>query len=137
MIRLVTAFFALALSPSLANAQGWPAIAPTAPTFSDVPPDHWAYGFIETLVAHHVVSGYADGTFRARDSVTRTVVQNVARLLQTAGCAVDILDFEREPLALYNPDTSHETPAYAALKALGISSRDIRDDVLKSAPAEA
>jgi FMN reductase len=29
---------------------------------------------------------------------------------------VDILDFEHEPLALYNPDTAHEAPAFAALR---------------------
>jgi NAD(P)H-dependent FMN reductase len=50
-------------------------------------------------------------------SVTGTVLRHVARQLQDAGCAVDILDFAKEPLALYNPDTAHETPAYAALRA--------------------
>lgn len=49
-------------------------------------------------------------------SVTSTVLQHVARQLQQAGCAVDILDFAKEPLALYNPETAHEGPAYAALR---------------------
>ena len=30
---------------------------------------------------------------------------------------MDILDFEKEPLALYNPDTAHEGPAFSALRA--------------------
>ena len=52
-----------------------------------------------------------------KKSVTRCVIQHVAKKLQTDGSTVDILDFEKEPLALYNPDTAHEGPAYAALRA--------------------
>ena len=52
-----------------------------------------------------------------RDSVTRVVVRHVARQLQTSGCAVDVLDFEKEPLALYNPDTAHDLPGYTQLQA--------------------
>jgi NAD(P)H-dependent FMN reductase len=52
-----------------------------------------------------------------RDSVTRTVIHHAAAELRAAGCAVDILDFEREPLALYNPDTAHDLPGYAELQA--------------------
>jgi FMN reductase len=50
------------------------------------------------------------------DSVTRVVVHHVAAQLRTAGCAVDVLDFLKEPLALYNPDTAHELPGYAELQ---------------------
>ena len=52
-----------------------------------------------------------------RASVTRAVVCHVARQLQAAGCAVDVLDFEKEPLALYNPDTAHGLPGYSELQA--------------------
>jgi NAD(P)H-dependent FMN reductase len=52
-----------------------------------------------------------------RDSVTRVVVCHVAQALQAAGCAVDVLDLEKEPLALYNPDTAHNLPGYAELQA--------------------
>ncbi len=52
-----------------------------------------------------------------RDSVTRTVVQHVAKALNVAGCAVDILDFEKEPLALYNPDVAHDLPGYPELQS--------------------
>jgi len=52
-----------------------------------------------------------------RDSVTRVVIRHVAEQLQTAGCNVDFLDFEKEPLALYNPDTAHDLPGYAELQA--------------------
>jgi NAD(P)H-dependent FMN reductase len=52
-----------------------------------------------------------------RDSVTRIVVNEVARQLQAAGCPVDVLDFQKEPMALYNPDTAHDLPGYAELQA--------------------
>lgn len=52
-----------------------------------------------------------------RDSVTRIVINDVARRLQATGCAVDVLDFLQEPLALYNPDTAHELPGYPELQA--------------------
>ena len=52
-----------------------------------------------------------------RDSVTRVVVRHVAQQLEAAGCAVDVLDFDKEPLALYNPDTTHDMPGYAELQA--------------------
>jgi NAD(P)H-dependent FMN reductase len=52
-----------------------------------------------------------------RESVTRVVVLRVAQQLQAAGCAVDVLDFEKESLALYNPDTAHNSPGYAELQA--------------------
>jgi FMN reductase len=52
-----------------------------------------------------------------RESVTRVVVRHVAQRLQAAGCAVDVLDFKRESLALYNPDTAHDSPGYAELQA--------------------
>ncbi len=52
-----------------------------------------------------------------RASVTRVVVQQVAERLRAAACAVDILDFLQEPMALYNPDTAHELPGYAELQS--------------------
>ena len=52
-----------------------------------------------------------------RDSVTRVDVRPVAQQLQSVGCTVDVLDFEREPIALYNPDTTRDLPGYAELQA--------------------
>lgn len=52
-----------------------------------------------------------------RGSITRVVVHHVAERLQEVGCVVDVLDFLKEPLALYNPDTAHELPEYAKLQA--------------------
>ena len=52
-------------------AAGWTLVSPPNPTFSDVPANSPYYTFVETAVAHNVVSGYADGTFRPFNNVTR------------------------------------------------------------------
>jgi NAD(P)H-dependent FMN reductase len=52
-----------------------------------------------------------------KDSVTRAVIHYVAEGLRKSGCAVDVLDFLKEPLALYNPDIAYDLPGFAQLKA--------------------
>lgn len=39
--------------------------------FDDVPASHWAYTYIYDLAGRGVISGYADGTFRSENLVTR------------------------------------------------------------------
>ncbi|MEP6663779.1 MAG: NAD(P)H-dependent oxidoreductase, partial [Verrucomicrobiota bacterium] len=51
-----------------------------------------------------------------RESVTRTVLADINGKLEKAGCTIDVVDFEREPLPLYNPDVSYDAPAFPALK---------------------
>lgn len=51
-----------------------------------------------------------------RDSVTRVVVGDAARQLAQRGCDVDVLDFQKDPLPLYNPNTSYDAPSFPALK---------------------
>jgi len=51
-----------------------------------------------------------------RASVTRAVVLRVAEGLRAEGCIVDALDFETEPLPLYNPDTAYGAPGFDALQ---------------------
>lgn len=51
--------------------EGWPLDVSGGPHFSDVPPDNPFYSYIETALAHGVISGYSDGTFRWYDNVTR------------------------------------------------------------------
>jgi len=43
-------------------------------TFKDVSPNHWAYNEIETAVRLGFLQGYADGTFRPDEPVTRAEV---------------------------------------------------------------
>jgi hypothetical protein len=52
-------------------ARGLPLSLPATPTFRDVPPSDWAYGYIEAAAAHAIVSGYPDGTFRPTAAATR------------------------------------------------------------------
>ncbi|MGI8966876.1 MAG: NADPH-dependent FMN reductase [Limisphaerales bacterium] len=51
-----------------------------------------------------------------KTSVTRVVIVSLAEKLCAAHCEVDILDFQKEPLALYNPDTAHAAPGFALLQ---------------------
>ena len=50
-----------------------------------------------------------------RDSVIRIALNHVARRLQADGCVVDVLDLQTEPLPLYNPDSSYDTPEFEAM----------------------
>lgn len=56
---------------------------------------------------------------------TRVVVEEVAERLKKAGAHVDLLDFQEDPLPLFNPETSYAAPGYAALQK-----RVARADVL-------
>jgi photosystem II stability/assembly factor-like uncharacterized protein len=56
----------------IANAAGiLDPIPPNRQTFSDVPPGHTFWVYIERLSARGIVGGYADGTFRPDNWVTR------------------------------------------------------------------
>ncbi len=50
---------------------GWPPYSPFYPTFSDVPLDSPYFQYVETAHLYGVINGYADGTFRPGESVTR------------------------------------------------------------------
>src|SRR3954454_22977545 len=52
-------------------AESWTIYVPSTPTFTDVPTDHPFYQYIETAYHNSIVSGYADGTFRPGNNVTR------------------------------------------------------------------
>jgi len=58
----------------LVGAMGWALQTPQTPTFNDAGTDFWAYSYIETAVAHGVISGYDDGSFRPYKDVTRAQV---------------------------------------------------------------
>ncbi len=62
------------LTKMLVLAEEWTTIAPLQPTFDDVGQGHTFYRFIETAHARGIISGYADGTFRPDDFVTRAQV---------------------------------------------------------------
>jgi hypothetical protein len=55
----------------LVLARGWLPLFPSYPTFTDVQPDAWEYGYVEMAASMGVVGGYVDSTFRPGASVTR------------------------------------------------------------------
>ncbi|HYP40639.1 MAG TPA: S-layer homology domain-containing protein [Chloroflexia bacterium] len=64
----------------LVLARGWEVIYPLMPTFNDVPPGDWAYGYVETAASHRVVGGYSDGSFRPGYSITRAQLSKMLAL---------------------------------------------------------
>jgi hypothetical protein len=49
-----------------------PVVTPSGtPTFNDVLPGSPFFDFVETAAANNIVSGYADGTYRPNNNVTR------------------------------------------------------------------
>lgn len=53
---------------------------PDSPSFSDVPPTHWAYQYIEGCRAMNLVDGYLDGSFRPENTITRSEALKVCVL---------------------------------------------------------
>lgn len=51
------------------------------------------------------------------DSVNRVVIGHLVTLMTSPDCAIDLLDLQKEPLDLYNPDTAYEHPGFPKLKA--------------------
>jgi hypothetical protein len=68
----------------LVLGKGWPLQLPRTPTFSDVAADYWAYSYIETAVAHVVIDGFADGTFRPDQAVSRAQLAKMVTLTAQA-----------------------------------------------------
>jgi len=81
------------------------------PTFSDVPPDYWAYKQIEYAVSQSVVDGYEDGTYQPSLTVDRgQMAVYIARALVAPTGEAAIADPE-PPFAF--PDVPGEDNAWA------------------------
>jgi len=63
-------------------AEGWSIDTSGGPHFSDVPQSNPFYGYIETAYHHEVISGYADGTFRWGNDVTRAQLSKIVVVAQ-------------------------------------------------------
>lgn len=61
----------------------WPLINPPTPSFTDVQPDAALYQFVETAVAHGIISGYSDATFHPNDHATRAQISKILNLAIT------------------------------------------------------
>jgi hypothetical protein len=57
-------------------AEGWTLTCPTQ-HFTDVPPSDPFFCYVETAYSHSVISGYADGTFRPGNNVTRAQLSKI------------------------------------------------------------
>jgi hypothetical protein len=60
--------------------EGWTLVNPTRATFSDVERDNAFYTYIETAVQHGILGGYADGTFKPFNDVTRGQITKIVVL---------------------------------------------------------
>lgn len=58
------------------------------------------------------------------------MIKHIADELQKAGCTVDVLDFKKEPLALFDPDTTYQLPGYTELQRRG----DLADVIILATP---
>jgi hypothetical protein len=65
------------LTKIVVEAAGWLPYTPPAATFSDVPPSHPFYVYIETAYQHHIIQGYSDGTFRPFGDATRGQIAKI------------------------------------------------------------
>ncbi len=58
------------------------AASSTGANFSDLPTNHWAYGYISAVVNAGLFNGYPDGTFRPDQSITRAELSKVMVLMR-------------------------------------------------------
>ncbi|MGN6562246.1 MAG: S-layer homology domain-containing protein, partial [Thermomicrobiales bacterium] len=85
------------LAKFVANAAGYQdAIPANQQTFGDVPSTSPFWVFVERVAAHGVVGGYADGTFRPNNNVTRG---QVAKFVSNAAGYQDAIPATRQTFA--------------------------------------
>ena len=51
-----------------------------------------------------------------KSSITRVAINHLAKKLSADGCSVHVLDFEKDPLPLFNPNTVRDQDYYPILK---------------------
>jgi plastocyanin len=81
---------AATLTPSPSGTAPIPTVCST--TFSDVPESHTFYPFVRCLACRGIISGYADGTFRPGNDITRgqiaKAVSNAAGFNESPGAQI-------------------------------------------------
>jgi hypothetical protein len=71
------------------QVQSWALLNPASATFVDVPTGSTFFTYIETAVCHHILGGYADGTFQPNNNAFRGQIAKIVYLAvtdTTAGC---------------------------------------------------
>ncbi|MFB1082178.1 S8 family serine peptidase [Jeotgalibacillus sp. JSM ZJ347] len=89
-------------------------IAAPVLTFSDTPPEHWAYEPIMSLVSDKVINGYGDGTFRPDQPIRR---DHVALLLSKSVHLQPVLPLRR---FVDIPETNSYYPVIMQLQQAGV-----------------
>jgi hypothetical protein len=84
-------------------ATNTPGVATATPTictliFTDVPPNHTFYNDIRCLACRGIISGYADGTFRPGNNVTRGQVSKIVSNAAGFNEPIDGQTFEDVPI---------------------------------------
>ncbi|MDD3268516.1 MAG: S-layer homology domain-containing protein [Syntrophomonadaceae bacterium] len=79
--------------------------------FTDVNPDAWYAGFVETACAQGILSGYGQGTFGPLDIITREqAMSTISKAMMIAGLQVDLKTGETEVLlAAYEDSEQADT----------------------------
>jgi uncharacterized protein YkwD len=90
------------LSKAVVLARGWPLQNPPSPTFIDVPAGSAFYTYIQTAVAHGVVSGYSDGTFRPGNPATRGQIAKIVYIAITGNTGPRLTTEEQQTVDLIN-----------------------------------
>jgi len=107
--KVTRAEFAAFLFRLLNKANFVPPTSSAAPlTFSDLPPEHWAYQAVEFISAQGLMVGFPDGTFRPDEYVKGKEV--IAALVRAAG-----LEREAQAAQAYLKDA----PWYAGYSVVG------------------
>jgi hypothetical protein len=71
----------------VANAAGiQDPIPPNRQTYTDVPPSHPFWVYIERLSGRGIIGGYSDGTFRPNNNATRAQTAKIAANTFFPGC---------------------------------------------------
>lgn len=82
------------VATALVNVMGFTPARPATPTFTDVPPTHWAYGNIEALAEKQILAGIGGGQFAPSQPITR---QQLGYLVRRALPAAMETAFARTP----------------------------------------
>ncbi|MGB9769950.1 MULTISPECIES: ABC transporter substrate-binding protein [Caldisericum] len=96
------------LAKIICIAKGISEYKPAKPTFKDVSPSSWSYGYVEAAVKSGYVKGFSDGTFRPKDNIKRADL--AVLLVRVMGKEVEAQKYT-EPLTFSNDEAS--IPKYA------------------------
>lgn len=98
-------------------------------SFSDVPTDHWAYAAITSAAEKGWVNGYADGTFRPNNAITRAEVVKITNAVLERTCDKDYVADNLSKLISYNDLTSAYWAYYDVLEASNAHDYKVVNDV--------